>query len=76
MKTKKINVDKVLNKIKKETRKQNLTNTPMIDIVMDGRTRYGKPVKKVSKVLDLGFMVLAYGILAAIFTLFIILWIA
>ena len=75
---KKINVDKVLKDIKKEKRISKeiweRDMAPVLDIIYDGRTRYGKPTKKVAKVVDFIAMCLGYLALATMICYFIILW--
>lgn len=50
--------------------KRNLIFTDL----MDGRTRRGKPIKKIAKLLYYPILVLSYASLASIIALFMILW--
>ena len=42
--------------------------------IFDGRTRRGKPIKKIAKLLYYPLLVLSYASLASIIALFMILW--
>lgn len=70
-----INVDKVLNDIKRQKRATKLviTNFKNWDI-LDGRTRRGQPFKKLAKVLDFGMYLLGCASLSFIIVYFLIQW--
>jgi hypothetical protein len=70
-----INVDKVLNDIKRQKRATKLviTNFKNWDI-LDGRTKQDKPFKKLAKVLDFGMYLLGCASLSFIIVYFLIQW--
>lgn len=71
-----INVDKLLNDIKRQKRATKLVITNFKDWdILDGRKkRYGRAVKKTAKVLDFGMYLLGCASLSFIIVYFLIQW--
>lgn len=63
----KINVDKVLNDIKRQKRATKLVITNFKDWdILDGRTKTGKPIKRIAKILDAFAYLIACGAISFI----------
>jgi hypothetical protein len=50
------------------------TNKDLSGIIFDGRTRSGRKIKRIAKILDVVFMILAYGTLSALISLITVLY--
>ena len=77
---KELNVDEILNNIKKEKRFSKVKTVWEADVIknldiLDGRRTYGKPFKKFAKIMDFGMYLLSCAVLSAIIVLFILAWI-
>lgn len=72
-----INVDKVLNDIKRSNRASKIiiTNCKEWDI-LDGRTRKGRPFKKFARAVDIGMYLLACATLSFLLVYFFFQWVA
>jgi len=71
-----LNVDKVLNDIKRNKRNSKIiiTNYKHWDI-LDGRTKKGKPFKKLAKVLDFGAYLISCATIAFIIGTVLTAWV-
>lgn len=85
IKIKRINVDKVLNKIKANQRLENSRKEfyKAIDVhnsnnwdILDARTRHGKPFKKLAKVANALAIITASAVYSLIILYFLIQWMA
>lgn len=71
----KINVDKVLNDIKRQKRATKLVITNFKDWdILDGRTKTGKPIKRIAKILDAFAYLIACGAISFILVTVAIQW--
>lgn len=74
-------VDRLLNRIQQNARKERMYLEMFASLnamenwdVLDGRTRTGRPIKKIAKLFNLLFIVAAYLVLSGLLTYVMILW--